>query len=137
MTPTTSPMTMLYGYHAALQLIHDEGIESVWQRHRELGAFTRQAVRDAGLELFAAPGYESNSVTAFRPPDGVPASEMLAIMRDQYGVEAQSGQAHLVEQMVRVGHMGWAHMPDMEEAMAAVAATAAHLRASPAGATAV
>ena len=129
MTPTTSPMTMLYAYHAALQLIHEEGIENVWQRHRQLGEFTRQAVRDAGLELFAAPGFESNSVTAFRPPAGVPASEMLAIMRDQYGVEAQSGQAHMVEQMVRIGHMGWAHMPDMEEAMAAVAATTAQLRA--------
>ena len=94
-------------------------------------------MRDAGLELFAAPGYESNSVTAFRPPDGVPASEMLEILQDQYGVVAQSGQAHLVEQMVRVGHMGWAHMPDMVEAMAAVAATAAQLRARSAEATTV
>jgi aspartate aminotransferase-like enzyme len=129
MTPTTSPMTLLYGYHAALQLIHEEGIENVWQRHRELGEFTRQAVRNAGLDLFAAPGYESNSVTAFRPPAGVPASEMLKILQDEYGVVAQSGQAHMVEEIVRIGHMGWAHMPEMEEAMAAVAATATQLRA--------
>jgi len=58
---------------------------------------------------------------------------MLAIMRDQYGVEAQSGQAHMVEDIVRVGHMGWAHMPDMEEAMAAVSATAVQLGSAKVG----
>jgi aspartate aminotransferase-like enzyme len=62
---------------------------------------------------------------------------MLAIMRDEYRVEAQSGQAHMVEQIVRVGHMGWAHMADMEEAMAAVSATAAQLRSRTAEAAAV
>jgi aspartate aminotransferase-like enzyme len=39
--------------------------------------------------------------------------------------------------MVRVGHMGWAHMPGMEEAMAAVVATTAQLRARAAEAAAV
>jgi aspartate aminotransferase-like enzyme len=43
----------------------------------------------------------------------------------------------MVEQIVRIGHMGWAHMPDMEEAMAAVAATTAQLRARSAEAAVV
>lgn len=137
MMPTTSPMTMIYGFHAALSLIQEEGLDQVWERHRQLGEFTRQAVREAGLELFAAPGYESNSVTAFRPPAGVTATEFLDVLRNEYGVEAQSGQAHMVEDMVRVGHMGWAHLPDLEEAMHAVAATTAQMRAAQAEPAAV
>jgi aspartate aminotransferase-like enzyme len=84
-------------------------------------------VRAAGLEVFAAVGYESDTVTAFRPPSGVGAREMLERLRQQYGVEAQGGQAHLADSLVRIGHMGWVHEPEMREAIAAVQAVAAEL----------
>lgn len=128
MTPTTSPLSMIYAFHAALKLIDAEGLEQVWARHRALGEFTRGAVRAAGMELFAAPGYESDSVTAFRPPAGVSSREFLTMLRQEYGVEAQSGQAHLMNELIRIGHMGWAHLPEMREAMAAVTAVAERLR---------
>ncbi len=128
MTPTTPPLSLIFALHAALTLIAEEGIERVWERHRQLGDLTRGAVRDAGLQLFAAPGFESNSVTAFRPPEGVPSSRLLALLREEYGVEAQAGQAHLVESLIRVGHMGWVHEPEMWEAMQAVTHAAARLK---------
>jgi aspartate aminotransferase-like enzyme len=78
--------------------------------------------------LLAQPGYESNSVTAFSPPDGVSAGTMLAMMRSDYNVEAQGGQAHLADRLVRVGHMGWAHEADIREAVAAVQDVAARLQ---------
>jgi aspartate aminotransferase-like enzyme len=127
MTPTTPPLSMLYAFRAALEMIAEEGIENVWQRHRRLGALTRDGVRAAGLEVFAAVGYESDTVTAFRPPSGVGAREMLERLRQQYGVEAQGGQAHLADSLVRIGHMGWVHEPEMREAIAAVQAVAAEL----------
>lgn len=120
MTPTTPPLSLIYAFHAALLMIADEGLENVWNRHRKLGELTRESLREAGLRLFAQPGYESNSVTAFLPPEGVPAGEMLALLRGDYGVEAQGGQAHLKDTLVRVGHMGWAHEPDLREATRAI-----------------
>lgn len=120
MTPTTPPLSLIFALHVALSMIAEEGIERVWERHRQLGDLTRSALRHAGLQLFASPGFESNSVTAFHPPEGVPSSTLLALLREEYGVEAQAGQAHLTESLIRVGHMGWVHEPEMLEAMQAI-----------------
>jgi aspartate aminotransferase-like enzyme len=128
MTPTTPPLTMLYAYDAALDLILAEGLEQVWARHRALGELTRQGVREAGLALFADPTYASDSVTAFVPPPGVAAREVLAGLRE-FGVEAQGGQGHLADALLRFGHMGWAHEPDLRAALAALALTVARLNA--------
>lgn len=127
MTPTTPPLSALYAYRAALEMIVAEGLQNVWGRHRRLGGLTREGVRAAGLAGFAHEGYESDTVTAFRPPEGVSAREMLHRMRDQFCVEAQGGQAHLADHLVRIGHMGWVHEPEMQEAIAAVSAVAAQL----------
>lgn len=128
MTPTTAPLSLIYALHAALRMIDDEGIEQVWARHRRIGEMTRRGIRDAGLRLLAAEGYESDSVTAFFPPEGVSAKTMLAMLRQDYRVEAQAGQGHLADAIVRVGHMGWVHEPEMREALAAISDAASRLR---------
>ncbi len=127
MTPTTPPISMIFAYHAALAMILAEGIERVWQRHEFLGSMTREGVASAGLRLFAQRGFASNSVTAFHPPDGINATAMLEILRQDYGVEVQSGQAHLAETLIRIGHMGWVHEAEMREALAAIKDSAQRL----------
>jgi aspartate aminotransferase-like enzyme len=127
MTPTTPPLSMLYAFRAALGMINDEGIELVWERHRRLGVMTRDAVAAAGLRLFAQQGFESDSVTAFLPPPDVTAGQLLDMLRRDYGVEAQGGQAHLADCLIRVGHMGWVHEPEMRQAIEAIADASARL----------
>jgi aspartate aminotransferase-like enzyme len=120
MTPTTPPLSLIYAYHAALELIAAEGLECVWERHRALAELTRQGVAAAGLSLFAREGYRSDTVTAFSPPPGMAAKEMLTILRTEFGVEAQGGQAHLADAIVRLGHMGWVHEPEILQAIEAL-----------------
>jgi len=119
MTPTTPSLTLLFAFHAALTLIEDEGLEAVWARHRSLGDLTRTGIADIGLALFADPAHASDSVTAFRPPEGVAASAFVAAVKRQ-GTELQVGQGDLREALVRIGHMGWAHEPDLRDALAAI-----------------
>ena len=128
-TPTTAPVTMIYAFHAALEMIATEGLEHVWERHRQLGVLTREGLRAAGLRLLARTGYESDSVTAFFPPGDVTAAMMLDLLRRDYNVEAQAGQGHLADKLIRVGHMGWVHEPDMRQAIDAIAAASARLSA--------
>jgi aspartate aminotransferase-like enzyme len=130
MTPTTPPLSMIYAFRAALGMIADEGIEQVWDRHRRLGAMTREGITAAGLRLFAQPGFESDSVTALLPPADVNAGSLLEMLRRDYGVEAQGGQAHLAERLIRVGHMGWVHEPEMRQAIDAIVAVCARLSAA-------
>ena len=120
MTPTTPPLSMIYAFRAALGMIVDEGIEQVWDRHRRLGSMTRDGITAAGLRLFGQHGFESDSVTAFLPPAEVTAGALLEMLRNDYGVEAQGGQAHLADKLIRVGHMGWVHERDMRQAIDAV-----------------
>jgi aspartate aminotransferase-like enzyme len=127
MTPTTPPLSMIYAFWAALGMIADEGIEQVWERHRRLAVMTRAGVTSAGLQLFAQEGFESSSVTAFEPPPNVTAAQFLEMLRRDYDVEAQGGQAHLSDRLIRVGHMGWVHEPEMRQAIDAVVAVAARL----------
>jgi aspartate aminotransferase-like enzyme len=128
MTPTTPPLSIIYALRAALQMIVAEGVENVWERHRRLGELTRAGVREAGLRLFAQERYESNSVTALLPPEGVNARVMLDMLRRDFNVEAQGGQAHLADRLIRIGHMGWVHEPDMRDAIEAIQTTSARLQ---------
>ena len=131
MTPTTPPLSMIYALRAALGMITEEGIEQVWDRHRRVGSMTREGITSAGLRLFAQPGFESNSVTAFEPPAGVAAGDLLEMLRRDYGVEAQGGQGHLADLLIRVGHMGWVHEPEMRQAIAAIAESCVRLSTPP------
>lgn len=131
MTPTTPPLSLIYAFRAALGLIAEEGVARVWERHRRLGDLARRRLAESGLRLFPDPAHASNSVTAFMPPPGVSAGEFLERLRRDYGVEAQGGQAHLADRLVRIGHMGWAHEPEIAAAMDAVAAVAREFAPEP------
>lgn len=127
MTPTTPPISMIYAFRAALGMIADEGMERVWERHRRLGAMTRTGIKAAGVQLLAQHGFESDTVTAFQPPPDVAAPQLLEMLRRDYGVEAQGGQADLADRLIRVGHMGWVHEPEMRQAIDAIVDACARL----------
>ena len=113
MTVTTPPLTLLYALDAALDLILTEGLESVWRRHERLGELTRTGLKHLGLELFADEAYGSNTVTAFKVPDGLTSRQILTQMRERHDIELQGGQAEYADSIVRIGHMGWAFEPDL------------------------
>lgn len=114
MTPTTPPLTLLYAFDAALDLILAEGVEAVWARHARLGELTRAGVKSLGLELFADEAYGSNTVTAFKVPGGLTAKQILKHMREKHEIELQGGQAEYADSIIRIGHMGWAFEPDLQ-----------------------
>ncbi len=127
MTPTTPPLSMLYAFRAALGMITDEGLDRVWERHRRLGAMTREGIATSRMQLSAEHVFERDSVTAFLPPPDVTAGQFLELLRRDYGVEAQGGQAHLADRLIRIGHMGWVHEPEVRQAIDAVADAFARL----------
>lgn len=122
MTPATPPLTLLFAFDAALQMIEEEGVKRVWARHRALGQLVRDGLGEIGLELFADQAFASDTVTAFRPPTGITAAELIGTVRRDFAIELQNGQAHLADAIVRIGHMGWVHEPELREVLVALAA---------------
>ena len=123
MTPTTPPLQMLFALDAALDLMIDEGVETLWARHRALGEYARGRVRDLGLDLLADPAYASDSLTAIRVPDGLSARAIIDAMVADHRVMLQAGQGAMTDQVLRVGHMGWVTEADLVEAFDALGAT--------------
>jgi aspartate aminotransferase-like enzyme len=123
MTPTTPPLTLLYAFDAALDMIFDEGLEQVWARHRELGEMTRAGIKRLGLRLLADDAYASNTVTAFYPPEGASAPEVIDRLKDDHGITVTGGQGKLASEIIRVGHMGWVDHSDMQRFLDGLAAT--------------
>ena len=120
-TATTSPLTLIYAFDAALNMILDEGIEQVWARHAALGAQMRAGLDRLGLQIFGDAAYASNTVTAIRLPEGVQSSAVIKTMASEYGIDVASWQGKGDEQVIRVGHMGWCDAGDLDLVLDALA----------------
>lgn len=119
-TVTTPPISLLFALDAALDAVLAEGLENVWTRHDRLGRLVRSALADLGLDLMAATGYESSSITAFSPPAGCSAPELQRRIADLAGIEIAVGQGAYAETINRIGHMGWVEQPELEATIEAL-----------------
>ncbi len=107
-TYTTPPISVMYAVQEGLRIIGEEGVENVWARHARVASMIRAGVEAAGLRLFAAEPYRSNTVTPIRNPADSPEelSQLLALLRTKYGLVLAGGQGDLKGQIFRIGHLG-------------------------------
>ena len=136
MTPSTPPISLLYGLDAALRMVFAEGIEAVWARHAQIGAMVRANLAGRGLDLFSDPEYASDTVTGFRPPEDVTARAVVRAVRERHGIAIEAGKGAIVDDIVRLGHMGWVHEPEMRFALDAIGETVGWLATGTAAAAA-
>ncbi len=128
MTPTTSPLTLIFALKAAADMIDEEGLDNVYARHAKLGAFVRRGVSELGWRLIAEEEYVSDTVTAVTPPDGVNAAEVVARMKSDHGIDIGGGLGKMQGQAIRIGHMGWVHQPELERTLEALSKVTDSLR---------
>lgn len=126
-TPATPALSVLFGLQAAADMIEEEGLEQVWARHARIGALVRRRVTELGLTVFGDPQHVSDTVTAVSLPPAIDPVALLALLRTKYDVVMQSGQGHLAAQMIRIGHLGWVHEPEINEALDALQEALAEL----------
>ena len=119
-TPSTAPVSLLFGLKAACDMIEAEGLENLYERHNRLAELTRDGLKDLGLDLVAADGYQSPTVTVAWTPEGMTAQEIQQAMIDRHGIYIATGQAHMQERAIRIGHMGWTHEPEMVRTLKAL-----------------
>jgi serine---pyruvate transaminase len=118
--PFTPAVSLVKALNVALEMLLDEGLETVFERHVRLGRACREGVKAMGLELFSPDDDRSAVVTAVRVPDGVDVADMLLTLRDRLGVQLIGGQGELKGKIFRIGHIGWFDVFDITTALAAV-----------------
>lgn len=104
-TAFTSPITLVVGLCDVLEMMRAEKRSGLFARHARIADATRAAMKALGLSLFSA--RPSNSLTAVCMPDEVDGSELVTVLRDQFGVAIAGGQAQLKGKVVRIGHLGF------------------------------
>ncbi len=125
-TPFTPAISVIRGLHAGLRALMAEGLDAAFARHRELARITRQGLACLGFRPVAADACASPSVTAAWVPDGVSAHLLIRVLAERYNVVLAAG--HEPDRTIRLAHMGWVHVADIREALAAVESALADAR---------
>jgi len=106
--PYTPALPMLYGLRESLDLIFEEGLESIFFRHRYLAEGVRAAVT-AGwrLKLCAQePKWYSDTVSAIIVPEGINAAHVIDVAFRRYNLALGAGLSKVAGKVFRIGHLG-------------------------------
>ncbi len=105
--PYTPATGLLYGLAEAIDLINDEGLQNVLDRHERLAEASRRAVRAWGLELNCRDAkYYSPAVTTVLMPDGCNADQFRKVVLDTFNMSLGTGLNRLAGRAFRIGHLG-------------------------------
>jgi serine---pyruvate transaminase len=118
-SPFTPAVGLVQALDVALGMIEEEGLDSVYERHRLLGRATREAARALDLELLGEADDNANVVTAIKLPEGIDGGRVPKTMRDRYGVTIAGGQGRLKGKIARIAHCGYFGAFDIVVTMAA------------------
>lgn len=124
-TPATPAVSLLYALDVQLLRIAEEGMETRWKRHLDMQQRTfewvdEMRVSGVGVELLAAVGSRSPTVTTISMPDGEGSSALVAEMRER-GWVIGGGYGKLKESTFRIGHMGDHTVEELEPLLAELA----------------
>ena len=106
-SPFTPAVSLFMALDVALDLIEEEQLDNVFERHRLLGRAARQAVKGLDLDLFGPEDENSNVVTAIKLPESIDGAKVPKLMRDKYGITIAGGQNQLKGKIARVAHCGY------------------------------
>jgi len=105
--PYTPATNLLYALREALQMLHEEGLDNVFARHRRHGEATRRAVRAWGLEILCLnPDEYSAALTAILVPDGHDADHLRKVILERFNMSLGTGLARVQGRVFRIGHLG-------------------------------
>jgi alanine-glyoxylate transaminase/serine-glyoxylate transaminase/serine-pyruvate transaminase len=105
--PYTPGTNLLYGLNEAIDMLHEEGLDNVFERHQRHGRATRAAVRAWGLDVLCArQGQESGVLTAVLMPEGHSADAFRASTLANYDISLGNGLSKVADKVFRIGHLG-------------------------------
>ena len=123
----TPPLNLMAGMEAGLALLFEEGLEAVFDRHRQLSAAVHAAVeawsREGAVGFFCTePSARSVSVTAIRTAPGTDPDAIRRVARERFDVSIAGGLGPLAGRVFRIGHLGDVNAPMVLGALAGVEA---------------
>jgi alanine-glyoxylate transaminase/serine-glyoxylate transaminase/serine-pyruvate transaminase len=107
----TAPVNALYGLHEALVMLHQEGLETAWARHRAMHEALKAGLEAMGLALPVAEKARLPQLNLVGVPDGVDEAAVRAQLLSRFGLEIGAGLGALAGKVWRIGLMGQSATP--------------------------
>ncbi len=102
----TAPISMIYGLHAGLGALLDEGLEASWARHAECGERLQRGLEARGWQLFAEKAHRLPELTTVWVPEGIDEAAVRRSLLHEYGIEIGGGLGEFAGKVWRIGCMG-------------------------------
>ena len=118
-TPATPAVSLLYALDRQLDDMMAEGMEQRFARHLAMRDRTLEWARGQGFEIFAAPGYESPTVTCASNNREIDISALNKYLRTR-GMIISNGYGDLKGKTFRIAHMGDTQLDELEVLFAAM-----------------
>ena len=105
--PYTPATNLLYGLAEAIDMLHEEGLDAVFARHKRHAAATRLALATWGLEnLIQNESVYSPVLTAVVMPEGHNADQFRDIVLKNFDMSLGTGLSKVAGKVFRIGHLG-------------------------------
>lgn len=105
--PYTPSTNLLYGLSEALDMLLEQGLPAVFERHQRWGEGVRTAVRAWGLPTQCADErVHSPVLTGVITPRGVDADALRKLIHERFDLSLGAGLGKLKGRMFRIGHLG-------------------------------
>jgi aspartate aminotransferase-like enzyme len=106
-TPGSTPVSLVTAVHESLEMIFEEGLENVYQRHAAVSKAIKNSVRAMGMTLLPEGDMKrSNAVTLIRAPESIKPDRIRQIAKEKYGIQMAAAQGDLKPHAFRIGHLG-------------------------------
>jgi alanine-glyoxylate transaminase / serine-glyoxylate transaminase / serine-pyruvate transaminase len=105
--PYTPNTNLLYGLSESLDMLLEEGLDRVFQRHSRWAAGVRASVQAWGLPIQCTdPNAYSPVLTGVIVPRGVDADAVRKLIYERFDLSLGTGLGKLKGRMFRIGHLG-------------------------------
>ena len=124
--PFTPGVNLYFALQEALNMMKEEGLQSIFRRHERLKKATQEAMLSIGLSLLAEKSCGSPSITAVLP-NNIDAEIIRKAIKNNFDILLAGGQDHLKGKIFRIGHLGFVNDRDLLTAIASIEATLSQL----------
>ena len=102
----TAPISMNYALREALRLIHEEGLEPRFARHKKSSLELLTGLQKLGLTPFVDEGIRLPTLNSIQLPENLEEGKIRKRLLEEYNIEIGGGLGDLAGQIWRIGLMG-------------------------------
>ena len=103
----TAPVNAMYALHESLLMLHEEGLENAWARHRHNHEALKAGLEAMGLRFIVDEMHRLPQLNAVAIPDGVDDVAVRTRLLQEHHIEIGAGLGDLAGKVWRIGLMGY------------------------------